>query len=130
MGDAKAKAARMKPQMSPIPCGVLAELGLAMSEGALKYGRHNWRNSRITASTYYDALMRHIMAYWEGESTDPDSGLSHLVKAMACLVVWRDAEMCERITDDRPRKTTGLWVLRVNEIARKLVEKHNSEKGH
>lgn len=91
-----------KPPLSTVPCPVLFELGAAMLEGACKYGRHNYRVIGVRASVYYDAAMRHLMAWWEGQDIDPDSGLSHLVKAMACLAITRDAEGAGLLTDDRP----------------------------
>ena len=95
-----------KPPMSAVPANVLRELGVAMLEGAVKYGRHNYRVAPIRASVYYDAVLRHIIKWWEGEDIDPDSGLHHLVKAVACLVVVRDAMLQETIIDDRPPPQT------------------------
>lgn len=91
-----------KAPMSTVPANVLAELGVAMLEGASKYGRHNYRAAGVRASVYYDATMRHLMGWWEGEDVDPDSGLSHVVKAIAALTVLRDAMHNELWTDDRP----------------------------
>lgn len=91
-----------KAPLSTVPSGVMAEVGVAMLEGACKYGRHNYRISGVRASVYYDALMRHMLAWWEGEDLDPDSNLSHVTKAITTLVVLRDAMMQEMLTDDRP----------------------------
>src|ERR1017187_2135606 len=93
--------AASKVPMSCIPAGVLAEVAVAMYEGACKYGRHNYRQGGVQASIYYDATQRHLMSWWEGEDLDPDTnmapdkeerdGLSHITKAIASLVVLRDA---------------------------------------
>lgn len=91
-----------KPPMSTVPNLVLQELGVAMLEGARKYGRHNYRDSAVRASVYYDALMRHAMTWWEGEDIDPDSGLSHITKAIATLTVLRDGMISGKWVDDRP----------------------------
>lgn len=64
-----------KVPFSTLPTQVMAEVGLAMMEGALKYGRHNYRKAGCRASVYYDAAMRHLTSYWEGQDIDPDSGL-------------------------------------------------------
>lgn len=98
-----------KPPTSTVPMPVIYELGLAMLEGGLKYGRHNYRVVGVRMSTYYDAVKRHIDAWWEGEDIDPESGLPHLVKAMACLAVVRDAEMLGLVTDDRPPSHPPGW---------------------
>lgn len=87
---------------STIPMTVMWELGVAMMEGARKYGRHNYRVSGVRASVYVDAAMGHISQWWEGENIDPDSGLSHITKAIASLVVLRDAMIQSQLVDDRP----------------------------
>ena len=99
-----------KPPTSTVPQTVVYELGLAMLEGALKYGRHNYRISGIRSSVYFDAAKRHLDAWWEGEDIDPESGLSHLVKAMACLAVMRDAQICGMVNDDRPPSAPHGWM--------------------
>ncbi|AAN01726.1 endolysin; inhibits RNA polymerase [Mycobacterium phage Quink] len=113
-----------KVPYSTIPARVVAEVGLAMMEGALKYGRHNYRVSGVRASVYYDAAKRHLDAWWEGQDIDPDSGLPHLVKAIACLVVVRDSEIQGNWEDDRPPSTPGDWVKELNEKAKALLEKY------
>lgn len=88
-----------------IPASVVCELGVGMLEGARKYGRYNWRAAGVRASVYVDAAEGHIMAWKMGEDIDPDSGLSHLVKAMASLAVLRDAQVSGMMVDDRPPAT-------------------------
>ena len=90
-----------KAPMSTVSAAVLAEVGVAMLEGAAKYGRHNYRAVGVRASVYYDATMRHLMAWWEGEDVDPDSGMSHITKAITSLVVLRDAMIQSKVEDDR-----------------------------
>jgi hypothetical protein len=89
-------------QFTTVPLTVLAEIGVAMMEGARKYGRHNYRIAGVRASVYIDAAIGHLAQYWEGEDIDPDSGLSHVTKAIASLVVLRDAMIEEKLVDDRP----------------------------
>lgn len=89
---------------STIPMTVVAEVGVAMLEGARKYGRHNYRVAGVRSSVYVDAAMGHIMQWWEGEDIDQDSELSHITKAIASLVVLRDAMIQNMLTDDRPPK--------------------------
>jgi hypothetical protein len=113
-----------KVPMSTVPAPVLAEIGVGMLEGALKYGRHNYRAIGVRASVYYDATMRHVMLFWEGEDTDPHSGLSHLSKAIASLVVLRDAMIRDNWTDDRPPSSAPGWLDLLNEKAAALIEKY------
>lgn len=112
-----------KVAMSAVPAQPLMELGLAMMEGARKYGRHNYRVTGVRASVYYDAALRHLMAYWEGEDTDPDSGLPHLVKAMACLCVLRDSTIRGNYVDDRPPSMVDGWQVPLNKKASDLIDR-------
>ncbi len=91
-----------KAPISTVSGPVVAEMGLAMLEGARKYGRHNYRVAGVRASVYRDAAWRHLNKWWEGEDVDPDSGVCHIVKAMASLMVLRDAMIFDMWTDDRP----------------------------
>jgi len=111
-----------KVPISVLSAPVIMEVGLAMMEGARKYGRHNYRVAGVRASVYYDAFMRHTMAWWEGEDIDPDSGLSHISKALACLFVLRDSMMLGNWVDDRPPKHKDGWVQDMNEKAKKIID--------
>lgn len=91
-----------KIAFSTVPSTVIAEVAVGMTEGARKYGRHNYRAVGVRYSVYYDATLRHLMKWWEGEDIDPDSGLSHVTKAITSLVVLRDAMINGKVTDDRP----------------------------
>lgn len=91
-----------KVPLSCVPMPVMQEVGLALMEGGLKYGRHNWRAIGVRASVYFDATMRHLAQWWEGEDFDSESGLSHVTKAISSLTVLRDAMIQGKVTDDRP----------------------------
>ena len=116
-----------KAPMSTVPAPVLAEVGVAMLEGASKYGRHNWRVAGVRASVYYDGVMRHLMAWWEGEDIDPDSGLSHVVKAITSLTVLRDAMLQEMWTDDRPPRAAEFYP-RLNQAAGEVLDRYADKK--
>lgn len=123
-----------KLPFSTISGPAMGELGLAMLEGALKYGRHNYRAIGIRYSVYFDAAMRHIWSWWEGEDIDPDSNLPHIVKAMACLMILRDATIQGKYNDDRPPKTPNAgskgmtWVEELNVRTKALREKYPNPK--
>lgn len=120
-----------KVPVSTLPTPVVLEVGLAMMEGALKYGRHNYRAIGVRASVYYDAVVaRHLAAWWEGEDIDPDSGLSHLSKAIAGLMILRDAQIRGKMNDDRPPATLG-FIQELNKKAEKLLEMYpNAEQPY
>lgn len=111
-----------KAPLHVVPAPVLMEIGLGMLEGAMKYGSYNWRVADVRGSVYYDAAMRHLMAFWEGEDTDPDSGIHHVGKALSCLTVLRDGIMRGNWIDDRPPKTEAGWIP--NEKAKEIINKY------
>lgn len=112
-----------KAPLSVIPCPVLYEVGLGLLDGNVKYGGHNYRAIGVRSSVYYDATMRHLMRYWEGQDIDPDSGIHHVSKAISSLVVLRDAMIQGKCFDDRPPATQGDWMVDMNEKAKGIVEK-------
>lgn len=114
---------------SAVSAPVIAELGLAMLEGARKYGRHNWRVAPVRLSIYYDAAIRHLAQWWEGEDIDPDSKLSHIVKAMACLMIIRDALLSGMAIDDRPPQTIDPdWMVEINRMAGEIIDMYPDAK--
>lgn len=100
-------------QYCTVPTTIIWELGVAMLEGARKYGRHNYRIAGVRASVYIDAAKGHIDQWWEGEDIDEESKLNHIIKAIASLAVLRDAMIHNKWVDDRPPKT-NLGTLRAN----------------
>jgi hypothetical protein len=112
-----------KAAMSYVPPRVLAEVGVGMMEGGLKYQPYNWRSAGIRTSVYYDATLRHLMAWMEGEDTDPDSGLSHITKAICSLIVLRDGLIQGNVTDDRPPRSEPFYA-ELNAKAAALVDRY------
>lgn len=100
-----------KPPLHCIPAHVLFEIGMGMFEGGWKYREANYRVIGVRASIYYDAAMRHLTAWWEGEDIDPASQIHHISKVMSCLAVLRDCQMQTEngapidYKDDRPPKS-------------------------
>ena len=90
------------PALSVVPPASLIYEALAMRDGARKYGPYNWRAKRVIASVYVDALLRHVMDWWDGEELAPDSGAPHLGHAKACAGILADAIETGNLVDDRP----------------------------
>lgn len=112
-----------------IPAQVVGETGLALLEGARKYGSYNYRVAGVRASVYYDAAMRHLTAWWEGQDIDPDSNISHITKAIASLVVLRDAMLNDKWVDDRPPRVKNQnWVQDQNAKAAEIIERYPTPK--
>ena len=85
-----------------IPPVALVHLGLAMENGGGKYGLMNWRKHTVSASVYYDAMLRHLLEWWDGEDAASDSKVHHLGHVMACAAILLDAAETTRLNDDRP----------------------------
>lgn len=92
---------RKKPAMSCVPPVALLHLAHAMMNGEQKYGRMNWREHTVSSSVYYDAAMRHLMAWFDGETYASDSGAHHLGHVMACCAILLDGESLAVLNDDR-----------------------------
>lgn len=97
----KDRAGSQKPGTDRLPLAVLYEVSLAFVEGALKYGPWNWRKEKVTESIYITAAKRHLDQHLSGETIDPDSGLPHITKAIAGLLILRDAQVHDCSIDDR-----------------------------
>nr|DAU76344.1 MAG TPA: hypothetical protein [Caudoviricetes sp.] len=91
-----------KPSLSAVPPIAMFHLGKAMSDGMRKYGKMNYREKKVSSSIYYDAALRHLMAWYDGEQIASDSGVHHLGHAMACMAILLDAEALGQLNDDRP----------------------------
>ena len=101
---------------------------LGLLEGALKYGRNNWRVSGVRYSIYIDALRRHVNALFEGEDLDPDSGAPHLAHALACLAIIVDAKAAGKLVDDR--NYPGGYMHLIKELTPhvKRMKEHHADK--
>lgn len=100
-----------KPRMDLLDPTALIELAKVLTEGAIKYDSHNWRGginiSRLVAASY-----RHLTAFNDGQTCDPESGLPHAAHLMcnAMFMVWtmKNRPDC----DDRwtpPKSKRSLW---------------------
>lgn len=123
-GNPKDAIGSSKAPSCTVPATIQAEDGLAMLEGALKYGRHNYRAAPVRATVYLDAARRHMARWIEGEEIDPDSGLSHLAKARACFGIIRDAQICGTLIDDRPPPAPVAFFAECDAKAAALVAKY------
>ena len=117
-------AGSQKPPICTMPATVLTEVGVAMMEGSRKYGHFNWRAIGVRASVYYDAVWRHLAAWFEGEDIDPDSGCSHIVKAIAGLMILRDAQIQGMCEDDRPPSSVEGWMAEARAQAKEVINKY------
>ena len=81
-----------KVRYSLLPKGVIEKVLNILEFGANKYSKDNWQQVPNARDRYYDAAMRHIQAWYYGETKDPETGESHLAHALCCLMflLWFD----------------------------------------
>mgnify|MGYP000447941137 CR=1 FL=1 len=89
-----------KPPMGLIPQTALKEVAKVLDFGASKYSAHNWRNG-FDHSRLYDAVLRHVGAYIDGEDLDEDSGLSHIAHATCGCLMLLEHILKDMGNDDR-----------------------------
>jgi len=70
--------------------------------GAKKYAPRNWEKG-MAWSRLYDACIRHLTAWFEGEKADPETGHSHLWHAGCCVLFLIAYEIRGVGADDRPK---------------------------
>ena len=71
-----------KLQYGLIPPIATRSLAQVLTFGAAKYAPNSWQRVPDGERRYTDALYRHLEQYRMGESTDAESGLSHLAHAI------------------------------------------------
>lgn len=76
-----------KAQLDLVPRELPEAAARAFTFGATKYRRGGWLVGKLSQGRIIAALLRHVFAYSNGEDTDPESGLSHLDHAAACLAM-------------------------------------------
>lgn len=74
-----------KPRYSLLPLNALQSTVAVLEFGAQKYGPNNW-SLCSDPIRYYDAAMRHLIAFKSGELLDPESGHPHLSHAICSLM--------------------------------------------
>lgn len=129
-----AKAMKFDDGKAPIDLvdsTIILELAKVLGFGAEKYEAHNWKEG-LPISRYYSAAMRHMMAFNDGETIDPESELNHLSHAACNLMFMLYMLKNKPGLDDRPERflvgTPEESVIRM-ELDMSCVEKALRDKG-
>lgn len=90
-----------KPRLSLLPINAVMEAAGVMTFGAQKYGDKNWMQGDMRVTRLWDAAMRHMSAFLNGEDIDPESGKSHLAHAICNMSMMHEIVRSGCGNDDR-----------------------------
>lgn len=92
VGEVGRKFDSGKNRFSLLPKGAVNKIIDVLEFGAKKYDIDNWQQVENAKTRYYDATMRHIDLWWNGEKTDSETGVHHLAHAATNLLflMWFD----------------------------------------
>ena len=81
-----------KPRHSLLPKGAVNSVIEVLEFGAKKYSADNWQEVDNAKERYYNAAMRHIDLWWNGEKLDSETNVHHLAHAATNLffLMWFD----------------------------------------
>lgn len=101
-----------------VPGYPISKLAEVFGFGTKKYADRNWEMGYDWGKSYA-AAQRHLLAWWNGEATDPESGLPHLAHVMWHMAVLMEFERNGLGTDTRSKLVADLEseLLNAQEIA-------------
>jgi len=105
--DPKGKAGSLKAPLGLVPPYAMEQTSWVHKLGASKYGEFNWRYTGVCATTYVNAILRHLNAWRDGEDLDPESGFSHLAHIACSCNILMDAAKVGKLQDDRNKLPTN-----------------------
>ena len=100
------KADSEKIRLELLPVRPLLDVGKVLTFSAKKYGARNWEKGFAWGSPYTAAL-RHLFAWWSGETYDKETGLNHLAHALCEIMFLLEFSYTHPEMDDRPRGEDG-----------------------
>jgi len=82
-----------KIRMELLPPYALTSIAKVFTMGSKKYSDWNYMsNGGLAISRVYGALLRHLFAWYMGESLDKESKESHLAHAGSCIMILIELE--------------------------------------
>lgn len=85
-----------KPRFSLVPWAAMKAVVRVLEYGAREYGAWNWEVVEDQRTRYFDAAHRHLLAWWDGERSDKNTGESHLAHAICCCLFLLAVDLRER----------------------------------
>lgn len=95
------KADSEKVRLDLLPVRPLIEIGMVLTYGANKYSPRNWEKGFVW-SRPYAAILRHLFAWFGGQTNDPETGFNHLAHAMCEIMFLMEFSYTHPEMDDRP----------------------------
>lgn len=94
-----------------VPPAYIRAAAWVFGYGAKKYEPWNWARG-MPWTKVYDCLQRHLLAWYEGEENDKESGLPHLWHAACNIAILIQYANTFKQGDDRPT------ILRVEDVVK------------
>lgn len=85
-----------KPRFGLLPPIALEETAKVLTYGAEKYEEENWRRVPGAEDRYFDAALRHMWAWKQGQMNDPETNLHHMAHAVCCLMFIAELSILNR----------------------------------
>ncbi len=93
-----------KPPLANLPPAGIAAVARVQAYGHAKYKDFNNYRKGMEVSRQLSCAMRHIMAYMDGETLDPESGQNHMAHAACRLLFALQNQHDGVLIDDRYKK--------------------------
>lgn len=103
-----------KVRLDLLPVIPLIGVGRVLTYGARKYSARNWEKG-LDWSRCYGAALRHLLAWWGGETSDPETGYNHLDHALCELMFLREFAETHPELDDRPNNSAIAALKHISE---------------
>lgn len=112
-----------------IPVAPILEIAKVLTYGAKKYSERNWEKG-LKWSRCYGAALRHLFAWFSGETNDTETGINHLAHAACEIIFLLEFTKTHTELDDRPKKPNCLDPLMEQSLMRKTMRDYMDGTGH
>jgi hypothetical protein len=83
-----------KLRWSLLPIDAVEKIVEVLQFGSKKYEDDNWKKVQPYDERYFNACMRHLVAWKQKEKYDKETGYNHLAHAGACILFMLWNEEC------------------------------------
>jgi hypothetical protein len=102
---------RNKTEWHLLPWVPVQEVVRVLQHGADKYAADNWKHVEPARVRYWNAAMRHMLAWFDGEAQDPGSGCNHLAHAACCMLFLMWHQVVKKPPVESERKEVKRWAV-------------------